>query len=150
MTKQQKAGRYQRIYEQLADLLKDKPNQIARMATIVAVLHHKMNYYFWTGFYLLDGGELIVGPYQGSLACIKLKKDTGVCWAGINQGETIVVPDVHLFPGHIACDSRSNSEIVVPLKDKDGKIIGVLDIDSKELESFDDVDAKWLEKILEI
>lgn len=150
MTKQQKAGRYQRIYEQLADLLKDKPNQIARMATIVAVLHHKKDYYFWTGFYLLDGGELIVGPYQGSLACIKLKKDTGVCWAGINQGETIVVPDVHLFPGHIACDSRSNSEIVVPLKDKDGKIIGVLDIDSKELESFDDVDAKWLEKILEI
>jgi len=150
MKNKQKESRYQRIYEQLADLLKDKPNQIARMATIVAVLHHKMNYYFWTGFYLLDGGELIVGPYQGSLACIKLKKDTGVCWAGINQGETIVVPDVHLFPGHIACDSRSNSEIVVPLKDKDGKITGVLDIDSKELESFDDVDAKWLEKILSL
>ena len=144
----QKEGRYQRIYEQLAALLKDKPNQIARMATAVALLHHKMDYFFWTGFYLLDDSELIVGPYQGSLACIKLKKDTGVCWAGINRGETVVVPDVHQFPGHIACDSRSNSEIVVPLKDATGTIIGVLDVDSKELGSFDETDAKWLEKIV--
>ena len=150
MTNKQKEGRYQRIYEQLKDLLKDKPNQIARMATIVAVLHHKMDYFFWTGFYLLDDGELIVGPYQGSLACIKLKKDTGVCWAGINKGETVIVPDVHQFPGHIACDSRSNSEIVVPLKDKNGDIIGVLDVDSKELASFDEIDAVWLEKIVGI
>jgi len=150
MTSAQKEGRYERIYSQLQELLKGSPNKVARMATIAAVLHHKMDYFFWTGFYLLDEGELIVGPYQGSLACIKLKKDTGVCWAGINRGETVVVPDVHRFPGHIACDSRSNSEIVVPLKDKDGKIIGVLDVDSKELGSFDEVDAKWLEKILEI
>jgi GAF domain-containing protein len=144
----QKEGRYKRIFDQLEDLLKDKSNPIARMATIVAVLHHKMDYFFWTGFYLLDDGELIVGPYQGSLACIKLKKNTGVCWAGINGGKTVIVPDVHRFPGHIACDSRSNSEIVVPLKDESGKIIGVLDVDSKELNSFDEVDAKWLEKIL--
>jgi GAF domain-containing protein len=150
MTKQQKEGRYKRIFDQLNDLLKDKPNAIARMATIVAVLHNKFDYYFWTGFYLLDEGELIVGPYQGSLACIKLKKNTGVCWAGINLGETVIVADVHDFPGHIACDSRSNSEIVVPLKDKTGNIIGVLDVDSKELGSFDEVDAEWLEKILEI
>jgi len=150
MTSAQKEGRYERIYSQLQELLKDRPNLIARMATIAAVLHHKFDYFFWTGFYLLDDGELIVGPYQGSLACIKLKKDTGVCWAGINRGETIIVPDVHSFPGHIACDSRSNSEIVVPLKDKDGKIIGVLDVDSKELGSFDEVDAKWLEKIMVI
>ncbi len=109
-----------------------------------------MDYFFWTGFYLLDKGELIVGPYQGSLACIKLRKDTGVCWAGINKGETVVVPDVHMFPGHIACDSRSNSEIVVPLRDKNGNIIGVLDVDSKEHGSFDDVDAEWLQKILNI
>jgi GAF domain-containing protein len=148
MNSAQKEGRYKRIYDQLEDLLKDKPNPIARMATISAVLHHKFDYYFWTGFYLLDNGELIVGPYQGSLACIKLKKNTGVCWAGINQGTTIIVPDVHQFPGHIACDSRSNSEIVVPLRDKEGKIIGVLDVDSKELDMFDEVDAKWLEKIL--
>lgn len=150
MTKQQKEGRYERIYSQLQELLKDSPNKVARMATIAAVLHHKMDYFFWTGFYLLDKGELTVGPYQGSLACIRLKKDTGVCWAGINKGETVVVPDVHAFPGHIACDSRSNSEIVVPVRDKDGNIIGVLDVDSKELGSFDEVDAKWLEKILVI
>jgi GAF domain-containing protein len=150
MTNKQKEGRYRRINEQLQDLLKDKPNAIARMATIVAVLHHKMDYFFWTGFYLLDNGELIVGPYQGSLACIKLKKDTGVCWAGINRGETVIVADVHQFPGHIACDSRSNSEIVVPLKDNTGKIIGVLDVDSKEFGSFDETDARWLERIIEI
>jgi L-methionine (R)-S-oxide reductase len=148
MTVTKKEGRYKRILTQLENLLKDKPNAIARMATITAVLHHKIDYFFWTGFYLLDKGELIVGPYQGSLACIKLKKNTGVCWAGINQGKTIIVPDVHQFPGHIACDSRSNSEIVVPLKEKTGKIIGVLDVDSKEQSSFDEIDALWLEKIL--
>jgi GAF domain-containing protein len=118
------------------------------MATIVALLHHKMKGFFWTGFYLLDDGELIVGPYQGSLACIKLEKDTGVCWAGINRGETVVVPDVHQFPGHIACDSRSNSEIVVPLRNITGEIIGVLDVDSSEFNTFDEVDAQWLEQIL--
>jgi L-methionine (R)-S-oxide reductase len=150
MTTAQKEGRYQRIHEQLDDLLKDKPNLLARMSTITAVLHHKMDYFFWTGFYLLDRGELVVGPYQGSLACIKLKKDTGVCWAGISRCETIVVSDVHLFPGHIACDSRSRSEIVVPLKDEKGSIIGVFDVDSKELHSFDETDKIWLEKILEI
>ncbi len=150
MTNKQKEGRYKRIHDQLTDLLKENPNAIARMATIVAVLHHKMDYFFWTGFYLLDDGELIVGPYQGSLACIKLKKDTGVCWAGINRGETVIVPDVHLFPGHIACDSRSNSEIVVPLRDQSGSIVGVLDVDSKELGSFDEIDAVWLEKMLKI
>ena len=150
MTSAQKAGRYERIYSQLEELLKDNPNPIARMATITAVLHNKMDYFFWTGFYLLDKGQLIVGPYQGSLACIKLKKDTGVCWAGINTGATVIVPDVHAFPGHIACDSRSNSEIVVPLKNSKDEIIGVLDVDSKELNSFDEVDANWLEKILKI
>jgi GAF domain-containing protein len=148
MDKLKKAGRYSRIFDQLQELLKEQPNLTARMATVAAVLHNKMDYFFWTGFYLLDGGELIVGPYQGSLACIHLKKDTGVCWAGINRGETVVVQDVHQFPGHIACDSRSNSEIVVPLRNKKGNIIGVLDVDSKEFSSFDEVDAEWLEKIL--
>jgi len=147
MKKEQKEGRYQRIFSQLEDLLKGKPNQQARMATICAVLHHKMEGFFWTGFYLLDEGELVVGPYQGSLACIRLKKGTGVCWAGIMTGETVVVPDVHAFPGHIACDARSNSEIVVPLKDAEGQILGVLDIDSTEFNRFDEVDAAWLGKI---
>jgi len=150
MDNKRKEGRYSRIYEQLQDLLRDRPNLTAGMSTIVAVLHGKMDYFFWTGFYLLDEGDLIVGPYQGSLACIRLKKDTGVCWAGINAGKTVIVPDVHLFPGHIACDSRSNSEIVVPLRDKSGKILGVLDVDSKDFGSFDEVDAKWLEKIISL
>lgn len=148
MTKLQKAGRYQRIFLQLEELLKDRPVVVACMATIAAVLHNKMNYFFWTGFYLLDRGELVVGPYQGSLACINLKKDTGVCWAGINSGKTVTVPDVHLFPGHIACDSRSNSEIVVPVRNSSGAVIGVLDVDSKEFGSFDEVDAEWLEKVV--
>jgi GAF domain-containing protein len=119
------------------------------MATIIAVLHNKFDYYFWTGFYLLDkDGELRVGPYQGPVACIKLKKDVGVCWAGIHKKETIIVPDVHNFPGHIACDSRSNSEIVVSLKNKSGEIVGVLDVDSKDFSSFDKVDKEGLEKII--
>jgi len=120
------------------------------MATINAVLHHKMDYYFWTGFYLLQEGKLQVGPYQGSLACIDLAKDSGVCWAAINRQKVMVVEDVEKFPGHIACDSRSRSEIVIPLYDKEGKIYGVLDVDSAETGSFDEIDAKWLEQITEL
>ena len=120
------------------------------MSTIAAVLHYKIEYFFWTGFYLLQDGNLQVGPYQGALACINLEKDKGVCWAAFNKKETVVVEDVHSFPGHIACDSRSSSEIVVPLKNKAGEVIGVLDVDSSLKASFSDVDAKWLEKILEL
>ena len=150
MEKSKKEKRYERLFGQISDLLKDKDYPLARMATIVAVLHHKMDYYFWTGFYLLEDGELIVGPYQGPVACIVLEKDKGVCWAGVNRGETVVVQDVHAFPGHIACDSRSNSEIVIPLKTSEGDVIGVLDVDSKEHASFDETDARWLEKIVDL
>lgn len=118
------------------------------MATIVAVLHNKMDYFFWTGFYMVRKGEMTVSLYQGPLACQVLEKNKGVCWAGYNRKETIVVEDVHKFPGHIACDSRSRSEIVVPFKNRNGEVSGVLDVDSKELASFDPVDAEWLEKIL--
>jgi GAF domain-containing protein len=148
MDSHKKKSRYERIFMQLSDLLEPHDNPVAAMSTIAAVLHHKFDYFFWTGFYLLQDGELIVGPYQGPVACILLKKDTGVCWAGINRKETVIVPDVHKFPGHIACDSRSQSEIVLPLKDKYGKILGVMDVDSKELNSFDLVDKEGLEKIL--
>ena len=120
------------------------------MATINAVLHHKMDTFFWIGFYLLQDGKLQVGPYQGALACINLAKDTGVCWAALNQGKTMVVPDVHNFPGHIACDSRSQSEVVVPVRNKQGELVAVLDVDSDKLNSFDEVDAEWLEKIMEL
>lgn len=144
-----KEARYLRIYEQLKGLLTKTDFDISRMATIAALLHHKMDYFFWTGFYLLVDDELLVGPYQGSLACQKLEKNTGVCWAGINQMKTIIVPDVHQFPGHIACDSRSNSEIVVPIY-KNNKVVGVLDVDSNKFNSFDEIDAKWLEKICKL
>jgi len=150
MEDKKKEGRYERIYKQLSELVLKSQNTEARMATIIAVLHHKMEYYFWTGFYLIDDGKMTVSMYQGPVACQILEKDKGVCWAAFNQQKTIVVEDVHLFPDHIACDSRSNSEIVVPFKNKTGEIIGVLDIDSKDKASFSEVDAKWLEKILEL
>ncbi|MFH1297030.1 MAG: GAF domain-containing protein [Bacteroidota bacterium] len=144
---EKKKTRYGRILEQLNELLTKTDDPDARMATIVAVLHHKFDYFSWTGFYFLKEEELIVKSYQGPLACQVLKKDTGVCWASINQQQTIVVPDVHQFPGHIACDSRSNSEIVVPVRDQDGTIAGVLDVDSTSFNAFDETDALYLEKI---
>jgi len=150
MEDRKKAGRYERLYKQLHELVHKSQNTSARMATIIAVLHHKMDYFFWTGFYLLDEGKMTVNMYQGPVACQILEKDKGVCWAAFNQQKTLVVEDVHAFPGHIACDSRSNSEIVVPFKNKNGEIIGVLDVDSKDKASFSDVDARWLEKILDL
>jgi len=148
METSRKKARYQRIIRQLEEQMHKSTDPDARMATIIAVLHHKMEYFFWTGFYCLNKGELIVRTYQGPLACQILKKNKGVCWAGINQNKTIIVPDVHKFPGHIACDSRSNSEIVVPFKDKKGRILGVLDVDSTSFNSFDQVDSDNLEKIV--
>jgi L-methionine (R)-S-oxide reductase len=150
MENSKKAGRYQRIIAQLEGLLTKTSDINSRMATISAVLHHKMEGFFWTGFYFITDGELTVRLYQGPVACQILKKDTGVCWAGINQQQTIVVANVHDFPDHIACDSRSQSEIVVPVRDKNGVIVGVLDIDSKELATFDETDQIYLEKIVEM
>jgi GAF domain-containing protein len=150
MEKSKKEGRYSRIYSQLSELTQKSNSPAARMATIIAVLHHKMDTFFWTGFYLIENGEMTVNMYQGPVACQILEKNKGVCWAAFNKKETVVVEDVHQFPGHIACDSRSNSEIVVPLKNATGEIIGVLDVDSKEKAAFDEVDARWLEKILEL
>jgi GAF domain-containing protein len=120
------------------------------MSSIIAVLHHKMDYFFWTGFYFLKDDKLIVGQYQGPVACQELKKNSGVCWAGINQQKAIVVTDVESFPGHIACDSRSKSEIVIPLRDKNNNIIGVLDVDSSDYKQFDEVDEQELTKILDL
>ena len=148
MTNSKKAGRYERVIIQLEGLL-SKPGDInSRMATISSVLHHKMDGFFWTGFYMLNNGELIVRVYQGPVACQLLKKDTGVCWTGINQQKTIVVADVHDFTDHIACDARSQSEIVVPVSDKNGDIVGVLDVDSSVLNTFDETDQLYLEKIV--
>lgn len=150
MEDKKKEGRYGRIYKQLSELVVKSNNAQARMATIIALLHHKMDYFFWTGFYLIEDGEMTVNSYQGPVACQILEKDKGVCWAAFNKKETVLVEDVHAFPGHIACDGRSNSEIVVPLINKLGDVIGVLDVDSSQKASFTEVDAKWLEKILEL
>ena len=145
-----KKGRYERIFIQLTELLKKSPNLNSRLATLNAVLYHKMEYYFWTGFYLLENGELTIGPYQGPVACQVLEKNKGVCWAAINQNQAILIADVHKFPGHIACDSRSNSEIAIPLSDKNAKTIGVFDIDSKDYNAFDEIDKEWLERIADL
>ncbi len=140
--------RYERIIIQLKDLLNQTSDQTARMATICTLLHHKMPHFFWTGFYLLKNSRLIVGPYQGPLACQVLTAQKGVCWTGILGKKTVIVPNVHAFPGHIACDSRSNSEIVVPLISENGKACGVLDIDSRKFDAFSQTDQEWLEKIV--
>ncbi len=150
MNQSSKEKRYERIYEQIKSLIIATDSPIARMASINALLHHKFSNYYWTGFYQLIDGNLIVGPYQGPIACLKLKKDTGVCWAGINRKETVIVADVHDFPGHIACSSASNSEIVVPVFDSNQNVVAVLDVDSKEFDSFDAADQKGLEKIVEL
>ncbi len=148
MDKNLKAGRYSRIANQLEELLKKPGNTLSKMATIAAVLHHKMDYFFWTGFYLMDNTELVAGPYQGPVACQLLQKNQGVCWSAVNKKETVIVPNVHDFPGHIACDGRSNSEIVVPVFNKQQQITAVLDVDSKVLNSFDETDKEGLEKIV--
>lgn len=150
MDKKKKEGRYQRMKTQIEEILKKTDDKYARMSTIVAVLHNKMEYFFWTGYYFLKDGKLIVGQYQGPVACQELAKDTGVCWAGINQQKAIVVPDVEKFPGHIACDSRSKSEIVIPVRDNNNEIIGVLDVDSNEYNQFDEIDEKYLTEILNL
>lgn len=142
-----KQQRYDRVLSQLQELLVKTDQPIPRMATIAAVLHHKMDHFFWTGFYLLTEGELMVGPYQGAVACQILTKNQGVCWSALNTQKSVVVPDVHQFPGHIACDSRSNSEIVVPLKNKQGTIVGCLDVDSQQFNNFDAIDEIYLSKI---
>jgi L-methionine (R)-S-oxide reductase len=147
MDKEKKLFRYDRIRAQLAGLLDKTPDQQAQMATIAALLYHKFDYYFWCGFYRLLGDDLVVGPYQGPLACQVLAKNKGVCWEAVKRGETVVVADVRLFPGHIACDPRSLSEIVVPVRDQEGAVIAVLDVDSDKPEQFDEADAAGLQEI---
>lgn len=149
MEQSKKEGRYSRIISQLEGLLTKTTDPVARMATIAAVLSHKFDYFFWCGFYFVHGERLIVGPYQGPVAC-QVLQGSGVCLASVNTDKSIVVPDVHQFPGHIACDSRSNSEIVVPVRSSDGTVIAVLDIDSISFASFDETDRKYLETIADL
>jgi GAF domain-containing protein len=146
-----KTKAYAAVREEIAAVLEGEPNQIARMVTVVALLAATFDSYFWTGFYLVDpdrSDELVVGPYQGALGCLRIAFGRGVCGAAAQSRRTQIVADVHAFPGHIACDSRSNSEIVVPVFDPDGALIGVLDVDSTAYGAFDEVDAAGLEAIL--
>lgn len=140
--------RYVRIAGQLAPLFAKVTDPQARMASAAALLHHKMPHFFWTGFYRLVDGDLIVGPYQGPIACMVLERHAGVCWAGVDRGEPVLVADVNAFPGHIACDSRSQSEVVVPLRDRSGAIVGVLDVDSDKPNAFTQVDVDGLVRIV--
>lgn len=121
---------------------------VAKMSNMAAVLHSTFGFW-WTGFYRVSDGELILGPFQGPVACMHIPYGKGVCGTAWKRGGTVVVEDVEKFPGHIACSSESRSEIVVPVW-SDGQITAVLDIDSRELGTFDDVDAEWLEKIVEL
>lgn len=150
MNESSKSGRYERVIEQGSKLIAATSNPISRMATISALLHHKMRGFFWTGFYLLDENQLVVGPYQGPVACLHLKKNSGVCWTGINSGLSVVVPDVNNFPGHISCSSLTKSEIVVPIRNTNNEVVAVLDIDSRDLCNFDETDRIYLEKLVEL
>ena len=145
-----KAKKYERIFVQLQELLSKETSFNAQLATINAILYHKFPHFFWVGFYLLSTNRLMVGPYQGPVACQELERDKGVCWSSIKQNQPLIVKNVEEFPNHIACDSRSKSEIVIPLKKADNTIIGVLDIDSDKLEMFDQEDSSGLQKILSL
>ena len=146
----QRVARYERLTEQLRGLIEDKsPTLQAAMSTICAVLHAKMRHHSWTGFYLVSGPDrLYVVPYQGPVAC-QVLEGQGTCLHAASTGEPVVVADVSAFPGHIACDSRSKSEIVIPLI-KEDRVVAVLDIDSTELNQFSDADIAHLTKILNL
>ena len=146
-----KAARYAEVAAEVAAVLDGEPNLTARMATVAGMLANSFDHYFWTGFYVVDpdkAGELVVGPYQGTLGCLRIAFGRGVCGAAAATGQTQLVEDVHAFPGHIACDSRSASEIVVPVFDANGALLAVFDVDSDRPAAFDAVDQVGLETIL--
>ena len=146
-----RAARYRQALEEITAVLAGEPDRTARMATVAAMLAAVLPEASWVGFYVVDPTrpeELVVGPYQGLLGCLRIPFERGVCGAAARTRRTQVVPDVHAFPGHIACDSRSNSEVVVPVLDAAGALIAVLDLDSTAYAAFDDEDAEGLEAIV--
>lgn len=140
-----KHKRYSLLYKQIAALVEGESDPIARMANIAAMIHYTFHFW-WTGFYRVVGEELILGPFQGPVACSRIAYGRGVCGTAWHRGCTLVVDDVEQFPGHIACSSLSRSEIVVPIL-HDGRVVAVLDIDSEHLATFDECDRQWLERI---
>ncbi|MEO8382719.1 MAG: GAF domain-containing protein [Acidobacteriota bacterium] len=149
---QQKAGAYAECYDAVAAIWKDEGggtlDDIALMATVNSILSHRFPQFYWTGFYRVCGDRLVVGPYIGTVGCLQIELGRGVCGTAAARGETIIVPDVTAFPGHIACDPNSRSEIVVPVFDRDHTLIAVLDVDSDRVDAFDEVDREGLERIV--
>ncbi len=143
-----KAEKYQLLLPQIEALVAGETDSIAKMANVAAALHETFGFW-WTGFYRVVNDELVLGPFQGPIACTRIRYGRGVCGTSWQQEETIVVPNVHEFPGHIACSSASNSEIVVPLI-RDKKVIAVLDIDSTDFGTFDQTDKAYLEQIVRL
>jgi GAF domain-containing protein len=144
-----KAAAYAALNAQLAAVLTGEPDGLANTANMAALLYQGLPDLNWAGFYFLHGSELVLGPFQGKVACVRIALSRGVCGAAASRRETVIVPDVHAFPGHIACDSASRSEIVVPLV-RDGRLWGVLDLDSPQLARFDQDDAAGLEAAVDI
>lgn len=147
-----KSKAYEEAWNEINAIWSDEGGEtlddIALMSTINSVLSHKFETYFWTGFYRVCGDRLVVGPYMGTVGCLQIEFGRGVCGTAAARRETVIVEDVEKFPGHIACDSRSRSEIVVPVFDRDGALIAVFDVDSEQLAAFDEEDRAGLEKIL--
>lgn len=146
-----KRTRYGELAEEVGSVLEGEDDRVARMATVASMLHHAFEAYFWTGFYVVDpakGNELRVGPYQGTLGCLRIPFGRGVCGTAAAERRTVIVEDVEAFPGHIPCDSRSRSEIVTPVYDAEGRLIAVFDVDSDRPAAFDQVDAQGIEAIL--
>lgn len=143
-----KEEKYDLLLRQVDALFQDEPDLIARMANVSAMLHQTFSFW-WTGFYRVQGDVLILGPFQGPLACTRIKYGRGVCGTAWKEGATQLVPNVELFPGHIACSSASRSEIVVPIY-KEGQVIAVLDIDSEYLATFDAIDQHYLERLVKM
>ena len=143
-----KEEKYALLYKQIAAIIESESDTIANMANIAAMIHHTFGFW-WTGFYRVVGDELVLGPFQGPLACSRIAYGRGVCGTAWKDERTQVVPDVEQFPGHIACSSESRSEIVVPMF-KEGRVVAVLDIDSEHLSTFDETDRLWLERITEL
>lgn len=145
-----KIVKYKTVFEQIKAVVEDEDDLIANMANIAAMLHETFGFW-WTGFYRVDpeSAQLILGPFQGPVACTRIAFGKGVCGTAWERKGTVVVPDVHQFPGHIACSSASNSEIVVPVF-RDEEVVAVLDIDSTDFNTFDDTDKEWLERIVSL
>lgn len=147
-TSTDKAEQYTTLIPQIEALLYGEPDLVANLANVAAALKEQFNW-FWVGFYLVKNNELVLGPFQGPVACTRIGLGKGVCGAARQQAKTLVVPDVEAFPGHIACSSLSRSEIVVPVF-KNGEVVAVLDVDSEHLDQFNDVDAQYLEQIVKL